>query len=293
MRIEKILTEYLQYLKGIKRYSDNTIKSYRTDLDAFVSYCTEYSKQDIILISDKFIKNYLMLLSESGIERKSISRKISAIRSLFKYAFINEHINTNPASAISAPKVPRKLPQVASYESILKVYDAIDNEDDNPELVKAIFEILYGCAIRVDELCKLNRGDIDLNERTLRVSGKGGKTRIVPVGEKSIGIIKQYLGTKQFKSKNSPLFLNKKEKRIYSRLVHRAVNKYLSKVTDIKKKSPHVLRHSAATHMLDKGADLKAVKEILGHENLSTTQIYTHVSVERLKSTYKKSHPKS
>jgi len=160
-------------------------------------------------------------------------------------------------------------------------------------MIKAIFEILYGCAIRVDELCKLNYGDLDLKEQTLKVFGKGSKMRIVPVGEKSVEVINKYLKLKAFDVPTVPLFTNRKGKRIYQRFVHRLVNKYLSRVTDLKKKSPHVLRHSAATHMLDNGADLKAVKEILGHESLSTTQIYTHVSVERLKSTYKRSHPKS
>jgi integrase/recombinase XerC len=292
MLIEKILQEYLRYLKSIRRYSENTVKSYRADLEEFTSYCLEYSKKDISEISEKFIKSYLMVLSESGITKKSISRKISSIKGLFKFAYLNEYIKANPASSISGPKIPRKLPEVASSAAILDAYQEIDKEKDS-EKIKAMFEILYGCAIRVDELCKLNYGNIDLKEQTLKVLGKGSKMRIVPVGEKSVGVIKNYLKLKTFDSPSLPLFTTEKGKRIYPRMVHRLVNKYLSLVTDLKKRSPHVLRHSAATHMLDNGADLKAVKEILGHENLSTTQIYTHVSVERLKSTYKRSHPKS
>jgi len=292
MLIEKTLQEYLRYLKSIRRYSDNTVKSYRADLDEFISYCLEYSKKDISAISEKFIKSYLMVLSESGITKKSISRKISSIKGLFKFAYLNEYIKANPASSISGPKIPRKLPEVASATAILDAYKEIDKEKDS-EMTKAIFEILYGCAIRVDELCKLNYGDLDLKEQTLKVLGKGSKMRIVPVGGKSVEVINKYLELKTFDVAALPLFTTEKGKRIYPRLVHRLVNKYLSLVTDLKKKSPHVLRHSAATHMLDNGADLKAVKEILGHENLSTTQIYTHVSVERLKSTYKRSHPKS
>ncbi len=292
MLIEKILQEYLRYLKSIRRYSDNTVKSYRADLSEFSSYCLEYSKEDISEISEKFIKSYLMVLSESGITKKSISRKISSLKGLFKFAYFNEYIKSNPASAISGPKIPRKLPEVASVSAILDAYKEIDKEKDS-EIIKAIFEILYGCAIRVDELCKLNYGDLDLKEQTLRVLGKGSKMRIVPVGDKSVEVVNKYLKINKFNAPSLPLFTTEKGKRIYPRLVHRLVNKYLSLVTDLKKKSPHVLRHSAATHMLDNGADLKAVKEILGHENLSTTQIYTHVSVERLKSTYKRSHPKS
>ena len=291
MLVEKILQEYLRNLKSVKRYSENTIKSYRTDIVKFNSYCLEFSKKDISDINEKFIKSYLMVLSETGIEKKSISRKLSSIKGMFRYAYLNEYLKVNPASAISSPKISRKLPEVISTNAILDVYKEID-KDKKPQLIKAIFEILYGCAIRVDELCKLNYGDLDLEEGTLKVLGKGSKMRIVPVGGKSIEVINDYLKTRTFDTMSTPLFTNN-GKRIYPRFVHRLVNKYLSRVTDLKKKSPHVLRHSAATHMLDNGADLKAVKEILGHENLSTTQIYTHVSVERLKSTYKKSHPKS
>ena len=292
MLIEKVTEEYLQYLQSVKRYSYNTVKSYRADLEGFNSYCKEHSKKSVSDINEKFIKSYLMILSESGIERKSVSRKISSIKGLFKFAYLNEYIKINPASAVSGSKLKRNLPEVAAVNDILDAYKEIDKQE-NPEMIKAIFEILYGCAIRVNELCSLNFGDLNLKERTLRVFGKVSKVRIVPVGEKSVSVIKEYLDRNEFKSLTSPLFVAKNGKRIYPRLVHRIVNKYLSIVTDLKKKSPHVLRHSAATHMLDNGADLKAVKEILGHENLSTTQIYTHVSIERLKSAYKKSHPKS
>jgi integrase/recombinase XerC len=292
MLVEKILHEYLRYIKSVKRYSENTVKSYRADLREFNSYCLEFSKRNISDISEKFIKSYLMVLSETGIERKSISRKVSSIKGLFKYAYLNEYITINPTASISGPKITRKLPEIVPFDAILKAYKEIDKDKDS-EPTKAMFEILYGCAIRVDELCKLNYGDVNLKERTLKVIGKGSKMRIVPVGEKSVEVINSYLKTRTFDALSTPLFSNRNGKRIYPRLVHRLVHKYLSRVTDLKKKSPHVLRHSAATHMLDNGADLKAVKEILGHENLSTTQIYTHVSVERLKSTYKRSHPKS
>ncbi|OGU73618.1 MAG: hypothetical protein A2V93_09090 [Ignavibacteria bacterium RBG_16_34_14] len=292
MLIEKVTEEYLQYLKSIKRYSENTVKSYHSDLEGFNSYCNEYYNKEISGISEKFIKSYLMVLSEIGIERKSIARKLSALKGLFKFAFQNEYIEIDRCSTIVGPKFSRKLPEIISVSSILEAYKEIDR-NKNSKMIKTIFEILYGCAIRVDELCKLNYGDLNLKEKTLRVFGKGSKTRIVPVGEKSIVVIKEYLDTKKFESIYNPLFVTKHSKRIYRQLVYKLVNKYLSLVTDLKKKSPHILRHSAATHMLDNGADLKAVKEILGHENLSTTQIYTHVSVERLKSAYKKSHPKS
>jgi site-specific recombinase XerD len=236
-----------------------------------------------------------MTLSENQISKKSISRKLASIRGLFKYAFQQEIISVNPASVISNPKSARKLPEVTSENSILKIYELVEEEKepDEARLIITIIELLYGCALRVDELCKLNNIDLDLKERIIRVKGKGSKTRIVPVGSKSISIINEYLSFKKNNGGREALLITNRGNRIYPRYVHRIVSKYLSKVTDIKKKSPHILRHSAATHMLDNGADLRAVKEILGHENLSTTQIYTHVSIERLKSAYKKAHPKS
>ncbi len=293
MEIKALIIKYLDDLKNIKRYSANTIKSYQIDLREFAAYCEEHSRIDLGKISDKFIKSYLMNLSEKGLDKNSISRKLASIRGVFKYAFYHNLIKTNPVTFISNPKTKRKLPEVTSENSILNIYELAEENGENPKLIKAVFELLYGCALRVSELCGLNFADIDLKSKTIRVLGKGSKTRIVPIGDKSIKIVKEYLNERGGINSKEALLINKKGNRIYPRMVHRIVSKYLSKVTDIKKKSPHILRHSAATHMLDNGADLRAVKEILGHENLSTTQIYTHVSVERLKSSYKKAHPKS
>lgn len=293
MIIKEVIELYLSEIDSIRRYSANTIKAYKIDLDEFLRYCNDYKKFDIKEISEKFIKSYLMILNEKELDKKSISRKLAAVRSLFKFAHQKDLIERNPIVFISNPKTSRKLPEIVSTELFLKVFSLADEQDDNPELVKVIFELLYGCALRVSELCNLKITDIDFNKSQLRVLGKGSKTRIVPIGEKSLKILNEYLVLNPTLEKNQKLIRSKEDKPIYPRLVHRVVNKYLSKVTDIKKKSPHILRHSAATHMLDNGADLRAVKDILGHENLSTTQIYTHVSIERLKSTYKKSHPKS
>lgn len=293
MKIDDLIQKYLDEIGSIRRYSDNTIKSYRTDLDEFSRYCTDQDKTDLSKITERFIKSYLMVLSEKDLDKKSIARKLAAIRSTFKYAFQIDLIDENPLLFISNPKSNRKLPEVVSTDLILQIYKLADEFDENPDLIKVIFELLYGCAMRVSELCDLKYSSVDLNRAQMRILGKGSKMRIVPVGGKSLLILNNYL--KKYPVKNSADYLirTKKNDKLYPRLVHRMVNKYLSKVSDIKKKSPHILRHSAATHMLDNGADLRAVKEILGHENLSTTQIYTHVSIERLKSTYKKSHPKS
>ena len=293
MQLTDAINNFIGDLTNIKRYSDNTIKSYTTDLLHFYNYCEHYQKINLDQISEKFIKTYLMQLSESGFSKRSISRNLASIRGLFKFAYSNNFLDFNPTLNISNPKGEKKLPEIINEKAIEKLYTVIDKNGKDPKLVKCIIEILYGCALRVSELCNLNFVDVDLNTNTIRVMGKGNKTRIVPIGSKSKIIIKDYISDKTFRNSNDAFLVNKYGRRIYSRMVHRLVNKYLSQVTDIKKKSPHIFRHSAATHMLDRGADLRAVKEILGHENLSTTQIYTHVSVERLKSTYKKSHPKS
>ena len=292
MQIQEVYSEYIKEIRNIKRYSQNTVISYSEDLKSFMDYCIEHSKTGIDKISEKTIKSYLMVLSESGLEKISVSRKLSSIRGFFKYAYKLNYITVNPACYIPNPKSDRKLPEVVPKEIIEYAYKEIDKDKKNAILYKVIIELLYGCALRVTELCNLNFGDIDIPSKTVRILGKGNKVRIIPIGDKSIVILNEYLSGKKLNS-GDPLLIDHNDNRIYRRMVYGIVHKYLSKVSDLKKISPHVLRHSAATHMLDNGADLRAVKEILGHENLSTTQIYTHVSIERLKTAYKKAHPKS
>lgn len=293
MKISLLVKNYLDELSGVRRYSANTIKSYAADLKGFLKFCTENSKEDTSQITERLIRNYLMSLNENNLGKTSISRKLASVRGMMKYAFNKNIIDTNPSAYIPNPKSKRTLPEVTAADTIIDIYKEADKDKENALLIKSVFELLYGCALRVSELCGLNSGDLDLSGKTVKVRGKGSKERIVPVGTKSVQILKEYIKENPRLSPREPLLTNKKGRRIYPRLIHRIVSEYLGKVTDLGKKSPHVLRHSAATHMLDNGADLRAVKEILGHENLSTTQIYTHVSIERLKSTYKKSHPKS
>jgi integrase/recombinase XerC len=293
MNIEQLVEGYIIYIRNIRRYSSNTVKAYQSDLTDFIKYCHENNKTDLKFINDRFIKSYLMNLSEGNIEKISIVRKLSALRSLFRFAFKEDLIEQNPSSQLRNPKTSKKLPEITSTENIIKTFTLADEADNNPLLVKVIFELLYGCSLRVSELCNLKYGDIDLDKNIIRVLGKGAKTRIVPIGGGSKKNLVEYLQAFPIENYSEPLIRNRKGKKLYEKYVYRIVHKYLSKVTDIKKKSPHILRHSSATHMLDNGADLRAVKEILGHENLKTTQIYTHVSIERLKQSYKKSHPKS
>ena len=293
MKVEQVTDGYLVYIRNIRRYSFNTIKSYKADLHDFINYCKDNNRDNIADINERFLKSYLMNLNELKLEKISISRKLSAIRGMFRFAYKEDLIKQNPAAQLKNPKIPKRLPEIASTSSILKTFEIADEEDNNPLLIKAIFELLYGCSLRVSEVCSLKAGDLDLTKNIIRVTGKGSKLRIVPVGLHSKNNLSEYLETYPVNKYSDPLLRNTEGKKLYEKYIYRIVNKYLSKVTDIKKKSPHILRHSSATHMLDNGADLRAVKEILGHENLRTTQIYTHISIERLKQSYKKSHPKS
>ncbi|MDP4174730.1 MAG: tyrosine-type recombinase/integrase [Bacteroidota bacterium] len=291
MLLQNVINDFLDDLYKVKRSSKNTLKSYKKDLEQFADFCTEKKKIDIKEISEKLIRSFAIKQSQNDSRSSTISRKLSAIRSLFAYAVFTGIIESNPAHDISNPKLTRRLPEVVPFDALEEISE--DLSDSNQLLYRAIFEILYCCALRVSELCALNYKDIDSDNYTIRVFGKGSKVRIVPIGKTSLNILKQYLDSRGKLEYNSPVFVTQKGRRIYPRLVYRIVNEYLSRKTDLKKKSPHVLRHTAATHMLDKGADLLAVKEILGHESLSTTQIYTHVSVERLKQIHKLAHPKS
>jgi len=289
------IKNYLSELDGVKRVSKNTLQSYTKDLQQFSDFLITKKITKHNSITEKIIRHFIVKLNEQNLTRTSISRKLSVLRGYFNFLQKQEIILENPLANISNPKTIRSLPEIITLDSFEKILKLLDEEGRDNTQQKLIFELLYGCALRVSEVCNLNNGDIDLDRKSIRVLGKGNKTRIVPFGEKSIAVYKEFLSKHKITKENysKALFVTKNNKRIYPRLVSRLVRKYLSLVSDVSKKSPHVLRHAAATHMLDKGADLLGVKEILGHENLSTTQIYTHVSVERLKKAYKNAHPKS
>jgi site-specific recombinase XerD len=293
--ITEVRDKMLAELSGVVRASENTLEAYTRDINEFILFCFEKDIQVISKVTVKTIRYFIIKLNKQELTKSSISRKLSALRRLFLFAVQNDIIEINPLAKIPNPKVIRKLPEIVNLDSYMKIYRFVKEENEVNKSIKiiSIFELLYGCALRVSELCSLNIGDIDFYSQSIRILGKGAKIRIVPLGSKSSDVIKDYLKTLSSKSNNQPLFTNDLNERMNRHHIYKIVNKYLTKVTDIEKKSPHILRHSAATHMLDNNADIMAVKEILGHENLSTTQIYTHVSIERLKIAYKKAHPKS
>ncbi len=292
--MKNIIQSYLKEIESTSGYSHLTIKAYTEDLKQFYSFCESIKKVEISLISERTIKQYLVHLNELDLEKSSISRKLSSIRRFFSYAFKKEFINKNLIAYTKNPKVKRKLPEVIPeglYTVLIK--SIYNSKDKNNILHAAVIEVLYGCSLRVSEACNLLLKDVDFSASIIRVLGKGNKTRIVPLGEQSKKIIEKYLSIRNTEKKQNYIFLKSDGSRVLSNYVYRFVRKYLSELTDLKKKSPHIFRHSSATHMLNHGADLTAIKEILGHSNLSTTQIYTQVSIERLKNVYKQAHPKS
>jgi len=295
LSIAVVRDKMLAELSGVVRASENTLEAYTRDINEFLLFCSEKDIHILSKVTIKTIRKFIIKLNEDKLAKSSISRKLSSLRRLFLFALQNDIVEISPLAKIPNPKVIRKLPETVNVDSYLKIYSFVREKNDYNDACKiiSVFELLYGCALRVSELCSLNIGDIDFYSMSIRVFGKGEKMRIVPLGLKSAEVLKEYLQTLSKKSNNQPLFTDNFNKRLDRHHIYKIVNKYLSSVTHIEKRSPHILRHSAATHMLDNDADIMAVKEILGHENLSTTQIYTHVSIERLKQAYKKAHPKS
>lgn len=296
--LQNIVDDYLSEISEVKRFSENTARAYETDLKSFIDFCSERKIDEIKNISHRVIKSYFMIMSELGLEKTSISRKMSSLRKFFQYALQKEIISISPTARLVNPKIKRRLPEVFSKDDYEKLFASIDklsttNDKIDSHLTKALLELLYGCSLRISEACGIKIGDVNFSSKTLRVLGKGNKTRIVPIGEKSLKIFGDYLKSRGNVPYTNNFLFTKKQKNLEVRSAYNIVKKILSLNLDLKKLSPHLLRHSSATHMLDNGGNLMAIKEILGHSNLSTTQIYTHTSIERLKNVYKKSHPKS
>ncbi len=292
--LDRNIEGYLKEIFGVKGLSENTHRAYKRDLGQFYKFLEKYELKHVSKISVKHLRGFVINLSEKGLSRNSIARKLASLRGFFEYCVRNGEIEKSPLKQVKNPKIKRNIPETINLDSYLEIIKFLMRDNSLDNLRKAaIIELLYGCALRVSEICSIDIVDVDTTSKVIKVTGKGSKQRIVPLGDESIKIISAYLDKYENQDFAQPLFKTSKGNRIYPRYVQRIVKTLISGFSDIEKKSPHVLRHSAATHMLDRGADLMSVKELLGHENLSTTQIYTHVSIERLKKSYKKAHPKS
>ena len=295
--MEKLIEKFIEYLEYEKGYSKKTIISYENDLNLFNEYLKENKITNIKNIDYNTIRKYLGYLHDNKYEASSVSRKISALRSFFKYNIKEKTITNNPMTLISNPKKEKKLPKYLNYEEIEKLLNCIEMDKKEGIQERLIIELLYSTGIRVSELINIKIKDIKIKENQINILGKGNKERIVLFGEKAKEIIKLYLNAykEEFQGNisNQYLLINKKGKQLTTNKVELIVKDVLRKSALKLNISPHTLRHTFATHMLDSGADLKSVQELLGHENLKTTAIYTHISNERLKQVFLNSHPRA
>jgi integrase/recombinase XerC len=294
------LERFIQYIKFEKRYSPHTVSAYQSDLDQFVRFLN-HPDQTInhpSEITHYQIRNWMVELMNQGLTSRSINRKIATLRKYFKFLVQEGVLTVNPASKINTPKIPKNLPVVVESARLTQMLDAgeVFSEDFKGVRDKLIIEMLFGTGMRLAELIGISDTDINTYEGTVKVLGKRNKERIIPLNHELSLLLNRYLDLKKsenFNNNSTTLVVTDKGAKAYPGLIYLTVQKYLSYISTQNKKSPHVLRHTFATSLLNNGADLNAIKELLGHANLSATQIYTHNSVERLKSIYKQAHPKA
>lgn len=298
LTFEKHQQNFLDHLRFQKRYSRHTIISYETDLTAFNSFLTkEYPDTEIDAVKPTYIRTWLAELKESGISSKTINRKISSLRSWFKYLLKNEIVRSNPVTGIISPKMPKRLPQFVAEKDMETLFSGIEFSEGFKGFTEMLLlKVLYNTGIRKSELIGLQEHHVDRTNSTIKVLGKGSKERIIPVSRELINELKLYSEEKKrliSPSDHNRLFVTGTGRMLDPKQVYNIARKYLGEVTTIDKKSPHILRHSFATHLMNNGADLNAVKELLGHSSLAATQIYTHNGIEQLKEIYKRAHPKA
>jgi integrase/recombinase XerC len=291
-------SSFKDYLTLEKKYSAHTVGAYLKDLESFQAFNEkEFSKKSINKVNYSQIRNWIIHLVDSGISNRTINRKVSSLNSYFKFLLKIEVIDINPLSKHKALKVSKKVQIPFSPKEVSQVLDNF-NFDNSFEGIrdKLIIELFYSTGIRRIELVQLKLSDVDISRKTLKVLGKRNKERFVPLLNVVVETIQQYLSSRkelEIVNDNEVLFLTKKGDKIYETLVYRIINNYFSKASTKVKKSPHILRHSFATHLLNQGADLNTVKELLGHSSLAATQVYTHNSIAELKKVYAKSHPRN
>ncbi|HEY4800562.1 MAG TPA: site-specific tyrosine recombinase/integron integrase, partial [Bacteroidia bacterium] len=285
------------FLRYEKRMSPHTVLSYSTDLEQFYLYLKNvYQLNDIREINHSVIRSWIVSLMENKISSRSVNRKISTLKSYYKFLLREKVVEINPMHKIQSPKNPKRLPVFVEESSMVHLAEDVKFEADfEGKRDLLIIEMLYSTGMRRAELIHLKESDINFHNNTLKVLGKRNKERIIPITEELKSLIQDYVAerNKAVAAKNNLLFVTKKGNQINPSCVYQSVKKSLDKITTLKKKSPHVLRHTFATHLLNNGANLNAIKELLGHANLAATQVYTHNTIEKLKSVYSKAHPKA
>ena len=291
---------FLKYLQVERNASELTIKSYREDLEALVQYLTELQGRtpgpgEVGTVE---LRGYVAALHEAGYAKSTIARRLASLRSFFRFGQREGWTKSNPAKPLRNPRKARALPHFLSSDDVARLLGAPHSSEPLGLRDRAILEVLYSAGLRVSELAGLNESDLDLSDGALRVRGKGRRERIAPVGSFAARALKQWLGVRRLAARENtgpaaPVFVNKFGRRLTTRSVGRLLEKYLRTTGLDRRTTPHTLRHSFATHLLDRGADIRSVQELLGHKSLVTTQIYTHVSTAGLRAVYERAHPRA
>jgi len=296
--MEQAISSFLDYLKFEKRYSEHTVRSYRDDLEAFwVFVRVEYGSTEVREVGPAVVRTWLAALKDGGMSSRTVNRKISSLRSFYKWQLRVGGVEVSPMPAIVAPKASKRLPVFVEQGDMVELFDSVRFPDDWEGWTdRLILAILYHTGMRLSELVHLREGQADAATGTFKVLGKGNKERVIPVSPVLMRMVEEYKRLKREQLEGAEmefLLVGKKGRKLYPKYVYRAVKEYLAQVTTIDKKSPHVLRHTFATHLMNAGAELNSVKELLGHASLAATQVYTHNTIEKLKDIYKKAHPKA
>ena len=291
------IDRFIRYLQFEKRFSPHTVTAYKNDLDQFSQFLVSF-QTELLNVTHQHVRTWIVSLMDDGIEARTINRKISSLRSFYKFLQREDLIGNSPMIYVRAPKIPKRLPIVITEQKMDILLDAQDvfSNDFQGIRDRLIVELLYGTGMRLSELVNLSDHDINRYEQQIKVLGKRNKERIIPISKSLTKLIGDYQLQKlnqNFDTKSSALIVTNQGNKVYAKFIYRTVNLVLSFISTHDKKSPHILRHSFATSLLNRGADLNAIKELLGHSSLAATQVYTHNSVEKLKSIYKQAHPKA
>lgn len=294
------IAAFLESLRHERNYSRYTVTAYEGDLTLFDAYVCEIQGATTANLADvtaRDIRGFLGVLAERHEARRTIARRTAAIKSFCRYAHRQGWIGVNPAVSVTSPKIGRQLPKVIDEATVKQILEAVDGPAPEARRDRAILELFYATGIRSSELTGLQLGDVNLYDNTVRVLGKGNKERIVPLGREARKAVERYLAVRgellKRGSAGRTLFISDRGKKMGAATVYAIVHAAIARFSEVAQQSPHVLRHSFATHLLDHGADLRAVSELLGHSSLAATQVYTHVSVERIKKAYKQAHPRA
>ncbi len=290
------IQSFLDYLQFEKRYSLHTIEAYRNDLEQFFLFLVDsFDSPEISKILPTFIRTWLASLKSDDISSKSINRKASSLKSFFKYLMKMGKLEVSPMITVHTPKINKRLPEFVLEDDMQTLFNHIEFPDDwKGKTERLVLLLFYSTGMRLTELITIKEGDVDYSKSQIKVLGKGNKERIVPISTEMRDSLKEYVAEKSVQIEGiTNLFIDEKGKALQQRKVYTFVNQYLSTITTIKKKSPHILRHSFATHLMNNGASLNAVKELLGHSSLASTQVYTHNTIDKLKDIFKKAHPKA